>query len=209
MTLEELAASAELTAAMTWWGSRLGSAGPGNGDAVHTAMMQSINERRPPIRLAQRQRFRRSLRGALLDRVANAPARAAREFDQGGLLVEIDYHPSPELVQACFAAHVDPTIGVLPVKTSMRIGAGAVVVSEGYRAPEVAIYPAVRGADDPCVTFVCEDCFTETHSYGLDELPVPSFAPVPPLCATCAHVRAIEDPAARASVRAMLQGERP
>mgnify|MGYP001559346407 CR=1 FL=1 len=115
-------------AAAKWWADKLrGPVIHDNGERMQSAMMTALQ---PDVPVPDEK----------IDEFDYFLGTALSETDYNHITVGVDYGPDRILSEAAEKAGINLEFR-LPIKTMMWITPEKVSVSEGYRAPEVQIYP--------------------------------------------------------------------
>ena len=119
--------------AAKWWADKLryGTV-QNNGEDMQSLMMTLLSMRGSKRNEEDIQRFEDVLAELIDQQLAM----------RGGAYLRVDYHPEGLLRDAAEEANIDVSFA-LPVKTSMRVDSGTVMVAEGYGAEEKQLYPKV------------------------------------------------------------------
>jgi BTG family protein len=137
----------EIKCAAKWWADRLREdPHQDNGDLFQSALMTGLASRIPRPTDEQIQTFE----ATLAEHIAQQPGfhgESWRPADPiwGGAYrgLYVDYHPTVEMETAAKLAGIVGIRFLLPIKTSMHINPGSVMVGHGYRAPLTEIYVGV------------------------------------------------------------------
>jgi hypothetical protein len=147
-----------IAAAAAWWASRLGDC---HHDAVglnapnvrltvedmETAISENITTMRGKYSAEEQELFRIALEDAIAahlrgeEPATSGTRRSAVRYSNHEDVVYCDYDPDETLIAAAEAAGIDLDSRDLPRKTTMIFSNSRVIVSEGYAAPFVAIWP--------------------------------------------------------------------
>lgn len=149
MDIATIIAGPEVSAAIDWWAQMLGRGTADIGNDTLAGAVSAYQATRPPTG-DERDRFRESLRGALAARWRDMEENGgfpwdARRPETGGSLrtLSVDYRPDATLTAAVLGAGYPLSATVLPIKTTMWINPGWVVVRNGYRTDHTVIHPAL------------------------------------------------------------------
>ncbi|GIM86023.1 hypothetical protein [Salinispora arenicola] len=113
----------EARVAAEWWANKLAGTG-------HHPLLQKRFTRE------QADRFAIALAMLINDRLSG------EMWPDLALTIQVDYGLHPVLADAARRAGLLVGMYDLPMRTAMRINAGRVTVSEGYRAPEEVVWTA-------------------------------------------------------------------
>ena len=151
LDIATIIAGPEVSAAIGWWAGMLGQGTSGAEDDVGnralTDLVAPYQNTRPPTD-DERRRFAQALRGGLsahwrrMQAVGGFPWDACHP-DQGSPMrtLAVDYRPDAVLAAAVLAAGYPLSATVFPIKTTMWINPGRVIVRRGYHGEPITVHP--------------------------------------------------------------------
>lgn len=154
MDIATIIAGPEVSAAIDWWAGMLGRGTSDTGDDVgDQALAEAVapyRNTRPPTN-DERRRFARALRGALsahwrrMEAVGGFPW-DAHHPERGSPMrtLAVDYRPDAVLAAAVLAAGHPLSATVFPLKTTMWINPGQVIVRRGYHGDPMVVHPPAQ-----------------------------------------------------------------